>query len=299
MAFMEDTKKSILFMVGATALYSINDAFAKLVVTDYPIGNFVVIRSLLTLLMLAPFLRSKKRRKEVISNLKLNIMRSLVAAIGTILMFWALRFMPLAECRLMMFTAPLFAFILAKPLLGEKLSRQASVSIIIGFLGASVVVFEGVSTIDPLALIVLGSAFLLGLSNVISRMLTVKTSPYSLTLNYTVVTLILGSLFYDSDAAMPSFEQLTLIAVMSVVNLAAQYALINAFKYGEVNKVASLEYMELIYAMVLGFMIWGAVPNLNLVIGGVLVLFSGILIMYKKRVGGLSMSKRRSWKSKN
>ncbi|MBX9697460.1 MAG: DMT family transporter [Alphaproteobacteria bacterium] len=296
---MEDTKKSILFMVGATSLYSINDAFAKLVVTDYPIGNFVVIRSLLTLLMLAPFLRSKKRRKEVTSNLKLNIMRSLVAAVGTILMFWALRFMPLAECRLMLFTSPLFAFLLANPLLDEKLPMQAWSSILIGFLGASIVVLPGITTIDPLALIVLGSAFLLGLSNVISRMLTVKTSPYSLTLNYTVVTLILGSLFYDSKIAMPTLEQFTLIALMSVVNLAAQYALINAFKYGEVNKVAPLEYLELIYAMVLGFMIWGAVPNLNLLIGGALVLFSGILILYKKRVGSLSRSKRRSWTSKN
>lgn len=271
-------------MIGATGLYSLNDAFAKLVVTDLSISNFVVIRSLFTLLMLAPFLRSKKKREEVASNLKLNVLRSLAASIGTILMFWALRFMPLAECRLMLFTAPLFAFLLAKPLLGEKLSRQASLSIMIGFLGASVVVFEDVSTIDSLALIVLGSAFLLGLSNVISRMLTVKTSPYSLTLNYTCVTLILGSLFYDSKAAMPSFEQFTLIAVMSVVNLAAQYALINAFKYGEVNKVAPLEYLELIYAMVLGFMIWGAVPNLHLLIGCVLVLISGILILYKKRV---------------
>ncbi|KAB2836204.1 MAG: DMT family transporter [Caedimonadaceae bacterium] len=281
---MEDAKKSILYMCGATGLYSLNDAFAKLVVTDYPIGNFVVIRSILTLLMLTPFLINKKRRAEVTSNLKLNALRSVSASIGTILMFWALRFMPLAECRLMLFTAPLFAFLLAKPLLSETLSRQASLSIMIGFLGASVVVFEDISTIDPLALIVLGSAFLLGLSNVISRMLTVKTSPYSLTLNYTCVMLILGVPFYDSTIAMPTLEQFMLIALMSVINLTAQHALINAFKYGEVSKVAPLEYLELIYAMVLGFMIWGTIPNMHLIIGGALVLLSGILIVYKKRV---------------
>jgi drug/metabolite transporter (DMT)-like permease len=71
---------------------------------------------------------------------------------------------------------------------------------------------------------------------------------------------------------------------MSVVNLAAQYALINAFKYGEVSKIAPLEYLELIYAMVLGFMIWGAVPGMSLIVGCVLVLISGILILYKMRV---------------
>ncbi len=86
---------------------------------------------------------------------------------------------------------------------------------------------------------------------------------------------------------------------MSVINLAAQYALINAFKYGEVNKVAPLEYLELIYAMVLGFMIWGAIPNLHLIIGCVLVLISGILIMYKKRVGNPSTSRSRSLTPKN
>ena len=69
---MDDNKKSIFFTIGATGLYSLHDAFAM--VTDYPIGNFVVIRSLFTLLMLTPFLRSKKKREDVASNLKLNLM---------------------------------------------------------------------------------------------------------------------------------------------------------------------------------------------------------------------------------
>lgn len=281
---MDSKNKSILFMLAATGLYSVNDAFAKLVVTDYPVAHFFFIRSLFTLIILLPFLRSKSKRQEIAVKLKLNVFRSSVAAGGTMLMFWTLKFMPLTDCRLLFFTSPLFAFLLAKPILKEKLSSLAFLSVLLGFVGASVVAFPGYDVVDPIALVVLGAAFLLGLSNVISRKLTFNTTAYSVSFNYTVISLILSSIFFLSDMRMPNWDQLLLIVMMSIINLSAQYGIINAFKYGEVNAVAPLEYVELIYMMILGYMIWGDIPTIKLLMGAFLVLVSGILTIYHKSI---------------
>ncbi|MGN6671544.1 MAG: DMT family transporter, partial [Candidatus Nucleicultricaceae bacterium] len=262
---MSSKNKSILFMLAATGLYSINDAFAKLIVAGYPVGHFFFIRSVMTLMILIPFLRSASRRQEIGSNFKLNVLRSSVAAGGTMIMFLTLKFMPLADCILLFFTSPLFAFLLAKPILGEKLSRITFFAVLLGFMGASIVAFPGYGVIDPIALVVLGAALLLGLSNVISRKLTFHTSAYSVTFNYTVVSLLFGSVLFFSDMHLPTGEQFLLIAMMSIVNLLAQYGMINAFKYGEVNAIAPLEYVELIYMMILGFIIWGDIPTLKLI----------------------------------
>ena len=189
--------------------------------------------------------------------------------------------MPLSDCRLLLFTSPLFAYLLAKPLLGEQFTLATLLALILGFLGAGFVAFPSEGVMDSVSLVVLAAAFLLGLSNVISRKLTFKSSPYAITLNYTLVCLVLGAAFFPFNASLPTTKQFGLIALMSVVNLAAQYGIISAFKYGEVSKVAPLEYIELIYAMILGFLIWGDAPTTKLLLGSGLVIMSGILSIYK------------------
>jgi drug/metabolite transporter (DMT)-like permease len=282
---MDIKNKSVFFMLGATALYSVNEAFAKLIVTDYPLGNFMCLRSLMTLLLLLLFARNKNLKSELVSNFKLNFFRSFLAATGTFLMFWALKFMPLTDCRLLLFTSPLFAYLLAKPVLGEHFALNTLLAVVLGFLGASFVAFPSEGVMDPISLVVLLAAFLLGLSNVISRKLTFKSSPYAITLNYTLLCLVLGVALFSFNAPLPTAEQFGLIALMSVVNLAAQYGIINAFKYGEVSKIAPLEYIELIYAMILGFLIWGDKPTVKLALGSGLVIISGILSLYKWKAG--------------
>lgn len=278
---MDIKNKSVFFMLGATALYSINEAFAKLIVTDYPLANFMCLRSFITLVLLLLFARKKNFKNELVFNFHLNFFRSFLAASGTFLMFWALKFMPLTDCRLLLFTSPLFAYLLAKPILGEKFTLTTLLAVILGFLGASFVAFPSEGVMDSLSLVVLAAAFLLGLSNVISRKLTFKSSPYAITLNYTLLCLVLGAAFFSFEASLPTTRQFGLITLMSVVNLAAQHGIMSAFKYGEVSQVAPLEYIELIYAMILGFLIWGDAPTTKLLLGSGLVIISGILSIYK------------------
>lgn len=278
---MDIKNKSVFFMLGATALYSINEAFGKLIVTDYPLANFMCLRSFITLVLLLLFARKKNFKNELVSNFYLNFFRSFLAASGTFLMFWALKFMPLSDCRLLLFTSPLFACLLAKPILGEKFTLTTLLAVILGFLGASFVAFPSEGVMDSLSLVVLAAAFLLGLSNVISRKLTFKSSPYAITLNYTLLCLVLGAAFFSFEVSLPTTRQFGLITLMSVVNLAAQHGIMSAFKYGEVSQVAPLEYIELIYAMILGFLMWGDAPTTNLLLGSGLVIMSGILSIYK------------------
>ena len=135
-------------------------------------------------LLLALVLGPRLRRTMHTRRLGLQCLRSLLLLGATSLFFAALSFIPLADATAIMFVAPIVVTALAMPLLGERVGPHRWASVVVGFLGALVIIRPGTEAMDPAALLALGGASCYALYQIATRRLSATEAPLT-TLAYT------------------------------------------------------------------------------------------------------------------
>ena len=213
-------------------------------------------------------------------RLALQIIRAccLVAALS--LLFYSLSYLELAVATVVSFTAPLFVVALASPLLGEQVSTQRWLAVCLGLCGAVIVARPGAGVFGWAALLPLVSALFFSLFHLITRKLH-NTETAVATLFY---TFFIGSLILS--AAMPavwrsmSAADIALSALNGFLGIVAHGALVRSLSLADASMLAPLNYLRLIWAIGLGFLLFGEVPDGFTLLGGAIIAGSGLYVVY-------------------
>ena len=270
-------------MVAAAIIVSLNDATVKWLSSGLPVGEIVCLRALVALMLGCLFAwRDGALNGLRITSPRLQLLRGVLSATGMLLFVAGLRYLPLADAVAILFAAPLISVVLAVLLLGERLSPRRTVAAVVGFAGVLVMLRPGGSPLGWVVLLPLGAALCGGLKEVITRHLSHHDPSSSTFLVGTVVVCLASFATIALGWQLPSERQLLLLGLAGVLVGFAEYFFIEAFRHGEVTLIAPFMYTSMVWATLFGFLIFGAIPDLAVVIGASLVIGSGIYIFRRE-----------------
>lgn len=270
-------------MLLATFLFSCMNTLVKFV-PRIPAVEIVFFRCLISLAMSYAVLKSQ-RVYVWGNNRKLLIARGLTGAVALVLYFVLLQQIPLATAVTLQFLAPMFTAVLGVILLHERVRNWQWFFFAISFGGMLVINgFDGrISTIHLLMGIV--AAVGSGLAYTIIRKLNYSEHPLVIVLYFPLVTLPIVGMYSVFHWVMPQGWDWAVLLGIGVLTQFAQYFMTKAYQAEEVSKVASLNYLSIIYALSFGFIFFDETFNVMTYVGMVLVVM-GVLfnVWYKQRV---------------
>lgn len=218
------------------------------------------------------------------SRLGLHVLRGALNAVAMLAFFYAVTITPLATVAALGFTAPLFAAVLAIPILGERPGWRRWVALVAGFLGALLIIRPGLADISFGALMVLFSssawACALIIIKILARTDTSLTTTVFAALFLTPVTFV-AALFVWTWPGSSSW--LLLVAIGGFGSL-TQWSIAQAFHEADTTVVLPFDFTKLLWASVIGYVAFGEIPDPLDLIGGAVILGSITYVAYRERV---------------
>ncbi len=272
--------RAILLMVTAVGVLTVNDALAKWLTERYPVGQVLAVRGgLVVVLVFAWAMLTGRRHALRIRYWPLNLARGGLMAGSTFLFVTALALMPIADAIAISFAGPIFATALAALLLAEPVGWRRWSAVAVGFLGVIIMVRPTPELFRVIALIPITAALIGALRDIVTRKLgTGGESTPAVLIVSTAIVGFAGLLTLPFGwAPLGLVDAGVFLATAALVGL-AQGLMIESLRLGEVGLVGPFKYTSLIWALLLGLVIWGDVPDTWTWGGAALVIASGLYI---------------------
>lgn len=269
------SNESVRHMLLASFFFALMNVTVKFL-PHIPAIEIILFRSVFSFIF--SFLILKKQRVPVLgNNKKLLIMRGVVGSIGLITFFYTLQKIPLASAVTIQYLGPIFTSILGIFIVNEKVRPIQFFYFAIAFSG--VLMIEGFdSRIDPLFLgIGVTSALFSGLAYNVIRKLKNTEHPLVIVFYFPLVTIPIAGLLSYYFWVMPVDWDWGLLLLIGILTQFAQYFMTMAYQNANLAKVASLNYIGIIYALGFGFVLFNETYNIW-TYGGMLLVLSGVIM---------------------
>ncbi|KRA84657.1 DMT family transporter [Altererythrobacter sp. Root672] len=278
--------RGALLCVAALLLFACMDATTKYLTASHEVPLIVAVRYLGNLLMMiVAFAPHHKMEMVRTQRTGLVLVRALCLAMASLLIGLALQRMPVAETTAITFLAPILLVAIAGPLLGERVGWIGWLATLGGFAGVILIVRPG-SGLPLTGVVLVLCAVVCNLGyQALSRILATTEKTAALLFYTALVGSILFSLglpWYLEDAA-PSWFEVVLFASLGVYGGLGHFMFTAAFRYAPASLIAPLNYLQLIWAGLLGWIVFGDVPDGVTILGMVIVALSGAMIALKTR----------------
>ncbi|MBT5413005.1 MAG: DMT family transporter [Rhodospirillaceae bacterium] len=274
----------VLLVVSALAVFSIQDVFIKLLGEDYSVLQIVFIRTLVALpIVLGITAGTIGLRGLRTERLGLNLLRG-ACMMGSYTSFYiALVALPLADAVAIAFTAPLFITALAVPILKEPVGIRRWTAIGIGFGGAMLMIQPGFGNFHPTMLLALLSALFYALATMVTRRLG-RGEPGPRITFYTMLVFLVASGAIAPWGWVPLTDRaLLMMGACGVIAGFGHFFLAQAYRLAPATIVAPFEYSALIWAVLLGWLVWQTLPGPAMAAGMALIVGSGLYVLYRER----------------
>ena len=202
---------------------------------------------------------------------------SLVCSLSAL--FVSLRYLPLAVATTVSFTAPLIIAALSGPVLGERVGAKRWVAVLVGMVGALLVVRPGTDVFHWASLLTLLGAFFFALFNLATRALGGFDRPLTTVLYTFVVSTALVSFAMPFVWVAPTASQWLLFATTGLLGFTAHFSLARSLVLADASAVAPLHYVRLVWAIGIGLVVFGHVPDAWTLAGGALIVASGFYVV--------------------
>lgn len=283
----------VLLMAAGAALAPGIDVFAKLVPHEIPVaqvtaGRFIVQSSLL--LPIAAFMSVLHRPNR--AEIGLHLIRAILIMVATGLFFTALRAMPIADAIAVFFVEPFILTLLGAWILKETVGARRIIACIVGFVGALFVIQPSFADTGSVALLPLGTAACFAVYMILTRQMAQKMHPLAMQ-SYTALAAVALSvpilLFADGsniaglDPAWPNIFAVQMMFGVGVMATIAHLLISFAMVYAPASTLAPLQYLEIVAATILGFMIFDDLPTPTTLFGVLIIIASGLYVLARER----------------
>lgn len=280
--------RGLALIVGATLLFAYNDTTNKLLITEYNVPMVAAIRyighCLLMLAIVAPIHGREMVRTQ---RTGLVLVRAGSLALGSFLVSLALQRMPVAETTAIVYLCPVLVVLLSGPLLREKVGPAAWVAALIGFAGVLLIARPG-GGLDPLGVVfVLGNVVVATAYNLLSRVLAHTERTMAMLFYSALVGAIGFGIFlpWTLHGVAPTPVQVVLFIGLGVSAWLGHYLFTQSYRYAPAALIAPMTYVHLIWAGILGWLVFGHAPEPLTIAGMTLVAMAGIVSALRPRRG--------------
>jgi drug/metabolite transporter (DMT)-like permease len=272
--------KGIVTMVCGAALLTGNDAASKYLAESYPVGQVICLRQAATLFVIVPYVMLATGWSALRVTARAGqLARGLLFSASAVLMVTSLSLLPLATVSAIAFSSPIFVALFSAPMLGERVSFPRWIAILIGFAGVLVAIQPTAESFEWVLLIPVGTALANGLRDIVTRRLSRSETSISILFWSSVVVMLAGL-----TTAPFGWQPLTATAVgwffvAGLFNAGAHFLMIEALRLGAAAVVAPFRYTGLVWAVLIGFVIWSDLPDVWVVVGGLIIIAGGVQMM--------------------
>ena len=276
--------RAILINLSAWMIVPIMDAFAKYLSWSLPVLQITWGRYFFTVVFTLSFMLIFFRKNLVWSkNPKLQFFRGLILLSANILFFYSISVISLAKALTLAFIHPLIVTILSPILLNENVGIKRWIAVLIGFIGALIVIRPGFLEINTASLAAFGTGVCYGFYLMITRKLSDTDNPL-LTLLFTgIVGAVIMSSIMPAVWVAPSLKEWYMLACIGVIASVAHGFIIISYKYVEASKLAPLGYSEIITNIIIGYYVFSDMPDKWTFAGLFVIILSGIYV-WKREV---------------
>jgi drug/metabolite transporter (DMT)-like permease len=286
---MTGNHRGILWMIAAMAGFALEDAFIKLAAGTLPLGAVVTVFgasgclffAVLTRLRGLPLLPPEALSRPV-------LWRAVFEVIGRTGYFLGITLTPLSNASAILQASPLFVTLGAALFFGEKVGWRRWTAIAVGFAGVLIVLRPGLEGFTPASIFTL-----IGTLGFAARDLGTRAAPKSLSnlqlAVYGFAVLVptgLGLSLFTGPLVAPTPQSAAFLAAAIVCGIAGYYSITAAMRVGEVGVVTPFRYTRLLFAILLGLLIFGEVPDTLTLVGGAVIVASGLYTILRSARAG-------------
>lgn len=278
--------RGIAFMCTAMLMFIFNDTLVKLAAQSLPVGQIMALRGVAVAAIFFAGVWVTGHLSLIPKLLDPKIaLRSLLEALTAVLFITALAFMPIAELMAIFLTAPLMMTAASAVIFRETVGWRRWAAVIAGFIGAMMIVKPSPAGLDIYAALGLASAALAVVRDMLTRRLdpAVPSIVVSLGSGLAVTVSGVGLSLVETWHAPSPMAWVTLIGAAAVVSVGS-YTLIVAFRVGEASVLAPFRYLMLIFALIVGAVVFGEQPDAFSLAGMAVIGASGIYVIHRERV---------------
>ncbi len=270
----------------AYSLFSLHDATNKWLVASLPVWQVLFFRSLVIVIGSVAIGRTKLVVRLAVTPLKWSLMgRGALTLTAWLCYYTAARSLPLAQLLTLYFSAPVMTTLLAVPLLGERVTRSRWISVLLGFVGVLIAADPGDMHASLATLLVLVAAAMWGYAVILMRRIARLESSLLQMFAQNLFFLVVTGVMSVASWVPPRGIDLPLLLIVGVLGGGGQYLLFEAARMAPAAVMATVEYSALIWAFILGYLVFGDVPRLPVWIGAATILASGVFMLWNERRG--------------
>ena len=286
---MGHNAKGALFALLSFAVYATHDALVKVMGGDYSPFQ-IIFFSVLFSFPLALFMLIRDSRPGTLWPTHPGWVagRTVAAIFSGIGAFYAFSVLPLAQVYAIVFASPLLITILAIPILGEKVRIRRWLAILVGLVGVLVVIRPGQAELGLGHLAALVAAFGGSVASIIVRKIGNEERPVVLLLYPMFANFLVGACVLPFVYVPMPIEHLAVAALMAVLGWTGGIIMIQAYRAGEAVVVAPMQYSQIIWATLYGYVFFNETIDGNTAAGAGIIIASGMYIVLRESRSGTS-----------
>ena len=272
----------ILLVVGSTLCFSVLDASAKWLVQSLPVVQVVWLRFVIHVLLMALILAPRHGYALVrMKSAKLQAVRGAMLASMTALNFFALQYLQLAETGAIQFSVPILIAVLSAWWLHEKLDARRWLAIVCGFAGVLLVMRPGSQAFHPALLLCVGNAVLYAVFNMLTRRMAASETPESMQLlSAAMAALLLAPVALAQWQTPAGPRQWGLLLLCGLMGGVGHLFVAIAHRYASAAVLGPFLYQQILYMTLLGWLVFGQVPDAFVIAGALVVVASGLYLLW-------------------
>ena len=295
--------KGILFILTGMALFSIQDSLIKYIFEDTALYELYFGRTLTALILLALYLKITSQKLVMKTYYPLlTTVRVICFFFGFSFFYISLTYMSLAMANALFFSSPFFISILAILFLGEKVGIRRWLAIIVGFLGVYIVLNPNFENFDYTKLAPVACALFYAISMTITKITSDKDSVYSQMFHLYIGAIGISIIFFifTGKGQFNTFSDPTLqfilrewftnptyswpfILIMGLVASLSFYFVFSAYSIASPSVVSLFEYSLIIWAIIIGYLLFNDIPTVRTFIGVALIIGAGVYIYIREK----------------
>jgi drug/metabolite transporter (DMT)-like permease len=278
--------KGVLLCLAAMLVFASQDAVTKILVQDMSVAQVVLVRYWVFALFAIVWVSRTSTIRHALRSVrpKLQVLRSVLSIAEIAIFNLALRHLGLAESHSLMAAFPLMAIALAAPILGERVSMKSWLAVCVGFVGTLIILRPGLDVFKPESLIPLTAALCFACYHIVTRQVSSAGDGFHTNILYmALIGFVCATLFGVTAWRAPSMQEWMLLAVISIMSVAAQLLLVKALEYAPASVLQPFNYSLLVFATIIGFLVFSELPDRWTILGAGIVIASGLYVIYLQR----------------
>jgi drug/metabolite transporter (DMT)-like permease len=277
--------RGIALILASTVFLGASDVTAKYLSTTLPSIEIAWIRFLVFATIMVPAMLPGSPLFALRTGRPgLQAMRGVALLLSSLFFISGLRFLPIAEASATGFVAPLFVTALSIVFLGESVGVRRWLATAAGLIGVLIILRPGSSAFHPAAFFPIVSALAWACTLIMTRMMSGREHAITTMTWSSIVGVCVLSALVPFVWVAPNWHDILFGVLIGVASTAGQWIVVLAFRYADASVLAPFSYTQLVWVSLLGFVVFGEVPDVWTVTGAAFIVASGLYTAHRERV---------------